>query len=130
MHAVVALLPNRANPRRKLKVFLIELAMAWAAQKHSVTLRPDWKLPKMRYKGDKVMAQRLQLGPKPVSARHPSNCAMIHGPMVPRFDCFPGKAPNNEGGSLLYLCALSVVLDLFAFDSDSGSRRLRDSESG
>jgi hypothetical protein len=52
---------------RKLKIFLIELAMAWASERHSVKLKPEWKLPKMRYKGDKVMPQMLQLERKPVS---------------------------------------------------------------
>ena len=52
---------------RKLKIFLVELAMGWASQKHSVALDPNWKLPKTRYKGDKVLPQCLRLDRKPVS---------------------------------------------------------------
>jgi len=51
---------------RKLKVFLVELAMGWACRKHSIALDPNWKLPKLRYKGAQVLPQRLRLDRKPV----------------------------------------------------------------
>ncbi|EIE23612.1 hypothetical protein COCSUDRAFT_41800 [Coccomyxa subellipsoidea C-169] len=57
---------KQAETFRKLKIFLVELAMGWASQKHSVALDPNWKLPKMRYKGDKVQSQRLRLDRKPL----------------------------------------------------------------
>lgn len=57
----------RSALHRKLKIFLVELAMGWATKKHSVALSPNWKLPKMRYKGDKVVSQHLRLDRKPVS---------------------------------------------------------------
>lgn len=62
---------------RQLKTFLIELSMAWAAQKNNVTLKPDWKLPKMRYKGSKIAAQTLKLDRKPVSTG-----SFMHIPVV------------------------------------------------
>ena len=52
---------------RPLKLFLIELAMAWATRKHTVALDPTYKLPKMRYKGSTVQAQQLRLDRGPVS---------------------------------------------------------------
>lgn len=51
---------------RKLKVFLVELAMGWASRKHSMALDPNWKLPKLRYKGAEVLPQCLRLDRKPV----------------------------------------------------------------
>ncbi|CAL8472031.1 g11573 [Coccomyxa elongata] len=57
---------KQAQTFRKLKIFLVELAMGWATKKHSVALSPNWKLPKMRYKGDKVVSQRLRLDRKPL----------------------------------------------------------------
>ncbi|BDA47531.1 probable PIH1 domain-containing protein 1 at N-terminal half [Coccomyxa sp. Obi] len=57
---------KQAQTFRKLKIFLVELAMGWATKKHSVALSPNWKLPKLRYKGDKVVSQRLRLDRKPL----------------------------------------------------------------
>ncbi len=55
------------RPRRPLKLFLIELAMAWAGQKHAVALDPAYKLPRLRYKGGAVQPQHLRLDRGPVS---------------------------------------------------------------
>ena len=48
---------------RPLKMFLIELALAWAGEAHGMELRGagQWKLPKMRYKGASVRPQQLRL---------------------------------------------------------------------
>lgn len=48
---------------RPLKNFLVELALAWAARAHALELggSGQWKLPRMRYKGDTVKPQRLRL---------------------------------------------------------------------
>ena len=41
----------------------MELALAWAARAHGLQLGGygQWKLPKMRYKGDSVVTQKLRL---------------------------------------------------------------------
>jgi hypothetical protein len=46
---------------RPLKVFLIELALGWVGQKYGSPLDPRFRLPKMRYKGGAVEAQRIRL---------------------------------------------------------------------
>ena len=48
---------------RKLKVFLIELALGWAAQKHKLTLDPQYKLPRLAYKGVPT-SQRIRVDPE------------------------------------------------------------------
>ena len=49
--------------RRPLKTFLVELALAWAGREHGLELggSGQWKLPKMRYKGNEIKLQRLRL---------------------------------------------------------------------
>lgn len=70
---------------RPLKLFLIELAMAWATQKDTVGLDPNYKLPKMRYKGSTIQPQQLRLDRGPVSPpvitlRHPVLHCMLYAP--------------------------------------------------
>ena len=43
---------------RGLKSWLIKLALQWMSEKHDVQLESQWKLPKTRYRGEKV-AQAL-----------------------------------------------------------------------
>ena len=50
---------------RPLKNFLISIAMSQTQQKCSMVLDKQWKLPKMRYKGDKIVSQRIRVDSKP-----------------------------------------------------------------
>jgi hypothetical protein len=50
---------------RKLKVFVVELAMAWVGQKHKLVLDQKYKLPHLKYKGkDGPKSQRIRIDPK------------------------------------------------------------------
>ncbi len=37
-----------------MKSWLIKLALQWMSEKHDVQLESQWKLPKTRYRGEKV----------------------------------------------------------------------------
>ena len=56
---------SSVNPYRPLKNFLISIAMSQTEQKCSIVLDKQWKLPKMRYKGDKIVSQRIRVDSKP-----------------------------------------------------------------
>jgi len=50
---------------RRLKVFIVELAMAWVGQKNQTELDPKYKLPHLKYKGKSgPVAQRIRVDPK------------------------------------------------------------------
>ena len=51
---------------------MVELALAWAARAHGLQLGGfgQWKLPKMRYKGDNIVPQKLRL-----QRNEPVSCA-------------------------------------------------------
>mmetsp|Transcript_5182 Transcript_5182/g.9866 ORF Transcript_5182/g.9866 Transcript_5182/m.9866 type:complete len:426 (+) Transcript_5182:169-1446(+) len=49
---------------RRLKVFVIELAMAWVGQKHQLELDAKYKLPHLKYKGSAPAQQRIRIDPK------------------------------------------------------------------
>jgi len=51
---------------RPLKAFLIELALNWIGHKTGSSLDPKFKLPKMKYKGEEVEAQRIRVDRKPL----------------------------------------------------------------
>jgi hypothetical protein len=57
---------RQSQAYRPLKVFLIELALNWVGQKYGTPLDPKFKLPKMRYKGGQVEAQRIRVDRKPL----------------------------------------------------------------
>ena len=59
---------------RPLKTFMVELALAWAARAHRLQLGGfgQWKLPKMRYKGDNIVPQKLRL-----QRNEPVSCATV-----------------------------------------------------
>ena len=50
---------------RRLKVFVVELALAWVGQKHKLELDPKYKLPHLRYKGvGGPKVQRVRVDPR------------------------------------------------------------------
>eukprot|EP00976_Prorocentrum_cordatum_P116521 1196175-Prorocentrum_minimum.AAC.5 len=50
---------------RRLKVFIVELAIAWVGQKHKLALDQKYKLPHLKYKGkDGPRPQRIRIDPK------------------------------------------------------------------
>eukprot|EP00240_Pyramimonas_obovata_P004325 CAMPEP_0118938580 /NCGR_PEP_ID=MMETSP1169-20130426/26410_1 /TAXON_ID=36882 /ORGANISM="Pyramimonas obovata, Strain CCMP722" /LENGTH=368 /DNA_ID=CAMNT_0006882555 /DNA_START=36 /DNA_END=1140 /DNA_ORIENTATION=- len=50
---------------RRLKVFVVELAIAWVGQKHKLELDQKYKLPHLKYKGrDGPQSQRIRIDPK------------------------------------------------------------------
>ncbi|EFN57014.1 hypothetical protein CHLNCDRAFT_143682 [Chlorella variabilis] len=51
----------QASQYRPLKFFIIQLALGTAAQMTGQELNPQYKLPKMRYKGDAPPPQRIRL---------------------------------------------------------------------
>lgn len=51
---------------RPLKAFLVELALGWVGSKHSLTLDPRFKLPRMAYKGATPRPQRLRAERRPL----------------------------------------------------------------
>ncbi|KAK3275296.1 hypothetical protein CYMTET_16565 [Cymbomonas tetramitiformis] len=56
---------KQAIAYRRLKVFIVELAIAWVGQKHNMVLDPKYKLPHLKYKGDGGPSeQRIRVDPK------------------------------------------------------------------
>jgi hypothetical protein len=53
---------------RPLKAFVNELALDWVGRKHQLQLNPQYKLPKMAYKGGEVRSQRVRCDPRPLVA--------------------------------------------------------------
>jgi hypothetical protein len=53
-----------ASHNRPFKVFLINVTMDQVRSKHKITLDEKFKLPKMNYKGDTVVSQRIRKEPK------------------------------------------------------------------
>ena len=51
---------------RRLKQFVVEMALGWAGQKHGVALDPKFRLPKIQYKGAQVQPQRMRVDKKPL----------------------------------------------------------------
>eukprot|EP01025_Chloroclados_australasicus_P032781 TRINITY_DN3328_c0_g1_i1.p1 TRINITY_DN3328_c0_g1~~TRINITY_DN3328_c0_g1_i1.p1 ORF type:complete len:426 (+),score=53.08 TRINITY_DN3328_c0_g1_i1:107-1279(+) len=49
---------------RKLKNFVVELAIGWIQHKQQCQLDPQYKLPKMKYKGDMIRSQRIRADKK------------------------------------------------------------------
>ena len=45
---------------RRLKIFLVELALGWIQQKHGLILDPKYKLPRLKYKGAEVQTQCIR----------------------------------------------------------------------
>lgn len=72
-----------------LKAFLVELALQWVGQKHSLELDPRFKLPKMRYKGAEVSAQRI---------KRPHRALVTELPATPDEPSFP-LALQHKGRS-------------------------------
>ena len=56
---------SRVHLSRPLKNFLISIATSQTEQKCSIVLDKQWKLPKMRYKGDNIVSQRIRVDSKP-----------------------------------------------------------------
>jgi len=57
---------QQAVAHRRLQVFLVELAMGWTCSKHDLELDPKFKLPRMKYKGEKVQTHLIRKDPKRV----------------------------------------------------------------
>lgn len=55
---------RQAQALRKLKYFIIDLALNWVDHRHGMQLDRKFKLPKMRYKGDRVLSQRIRIDSK------------------------------------------------------------------
>jgi hypothetical protein len=55
---------KQAAAARPLKQFLVQLALNWVGHKHGLSLDPKFKLPKMKYKGAEVAAQRVRVDKK------------------------------------------------------------------
>ena len=51
---------KQAMANKRLKVFLIELALGWVQEKHHLILNPQYKLPRMKYKGQNVQSQNIR----------------------------------------------------------------------
>ncbi|GAB4815474.1 hypothetical protein N2152v2_002520 [Parachlorella kessleri] len=51
---------RHAGQYRPLKYFIVQLVMGWAQQKNGLQLDPQYKLPKMRYKGDAPPPQYIR----------------------------------------------------------------------
>ena len=51
---------KQAMAEKRLKVFLIELALGWVQEKHHLILDSKYKLPRMKYKGKDVQAQNIR----------------------------------------------------------------------
>ncbi|KAK9824576.1 hypothetical protein WJX72_011454 [[Myrmecia] bisecta] len=78
---------KQAMAFRKLKVFLIELALGWVSQKAGLNLDPQYKLPRMRYKGDIIQEQFIRSDKKgPV-------LEMQDVPEEPKFPLLLNKRP-------------------------------------
>lgn len=88
---------------RPLRNFLISIAMSQTEQKCSLVLDKQWKLPKMRYKGDKMESQRIRVDSK---ARITELGDVEEEPEFPlRFDkrMAPAKPKPAQPGGLLCL---------------------------
>ncbi|CAG9462092.1 unnamed protein product [Pedinophyceae sp. YPF-701] len=57
---------TNCGSNRRLKHFLVDLALQWAAHKHKLDLDPKFKLPRLTYKGESPVPQRLRADKKPV----------------------------------------------------------------
>ncbi|KAG1670198.1 hypothetical protein FOA52_014974 [Chlamydomonas sp. UWO 241] len=57
---------RQASAHRPLKAFLVELCIAWVAQKSKMALDEKFKLPKMRYKGEVIEKQNIRVDRKPL----------------------------------------------------------------
>ena len=51
---------QQAMANKRLKVFLIELALGWVQEKHHLILDSKYKLPRMKYKGKDIQAQNIR----------------------------------------------------------------------
>ena len=58
---------------RKLKLLLIDLALNWAMEKNGISLSPEYKLPRMRYKGT-VVPQVCQADATLLLPSHVESC--------------------------------------------------------
>ena len=95
---------------RPLKNFLISIAMSQTEQKCSIVLDKQWKLPKMRYKGDRIVSQRIRVDSKP---RITELGDVQEEPEFPlRFDKrkAPAKPKPAQSGGLLCLQAMKKLL--------------------
>eukprot|EP00899_Mesostigma_viride_P024779 jgi/Mesvir1/5486/Mv25094-RA.1 len=60
----------------RLKRFLVELAVGWLNHKHGIELDPNYKLPKMKYKGD-LTPHRIRVDPKTLISEIPSTLELL-----------------------------------------------------
>ena len=51
---------KQAMANKRLKVFLIELALGWVQEKHHLILDSKYKLPRMKYKGKKREGEKRE----------------------------------------------------------------------
>ncbi|CAL5220844.1 g2928 [Coccomyxa viridis] len=87
---------DMAEHSRPLKNFLVELALAWAARAHALELggSGQWKLPRMRYKGDTVKPQRLRL------QRNEPNLEEIKQPSTALRELQQAAAKTSQGAGV------------------------------
>jgi len=48
---------------KRLKLFLINMALTWLGQKYTTTLSSDFKLPSIKYKGKEVGRHTIRVDP-------------------------------------------------------------------
>jgi hypothetical protein len=93
-----------AQQHRPLKAFVNELALDWVGQKHGLALSPQYKLPKIVYKGTEVRPQRVRAEPRQLVADVTGGGGAGGGAAdddgdAPSFPLLPAKAGSKARGA-------------------------------